>query len=391
MTGLSTVLSHHGRPDGTEISLVNPPICRGSTVLFPDLETMVAGRQEFIYGRHGNPTTKALAGLLRELDGPNAAATLLTPSGLSAITTALLSVVGSGDHVLISDSVYGPTRDFCTGVLARMGVETSFYPPEIGAGIAALMRPNTRAVFVESPGSQTFEMQDIPAIAAVAHAHGAKVLADNTWATPVNFRPLDFGVDLAIQSATKYIIGHSDGLMGVISANAESADALRATYRGLGLCVSADDASLALRGLRTLEVRLRRHQDTALTVARWLQDQPGVRRVLYPALPDAAGHAIWLRDFRGAAGLFGVLLDDAPFAAAAAMLNGLRLFGLGYSFGGYESLATFVDPRSSRTASPWAETGTLLRLQIGLEDPDDLIADLAEGLTRYRTAQDRAA
>jgi cystathionine beta-lyase len=321
------------------------------------------------------------------IEGPACAGVALAPSGLAAISLALLAAVGSGDHLLVSDSVYQPTRTLCDTVLKRLGVETTYYDPLIGRGIGTLFKPNTRAVFVEAPGSQSFEMQDIPAIAAKAHAHGALVVMDNTWATPLYFRALDAGVDLSIQAGTKYIGGHADLMIGMVSANAAAWRRLRETVGTLGLCVGPDDMFLALRGLRTLGVRLARHQESGLRVARWLAERPEVLRVLYPALESDPGHAIWRRDFSGACGLFAIVLKPAvPEAAVRAFLNALRLFGLGYSWGGFESLVIPFDCSGYRTATKWAPGGPALRFHVGLEDVDDLIADLERGFTALAAA-----
>jgi cystathionine beta-lyase len=363
---------------------VNPPVTRGSTVLYPTMEELVTGRGRYSYGRRGNPTTDALSAALGELEG--GAGVVLVPSGLSAVTTALLTALSAGDHLLMVDSVYKPTRQFCDTTLARMGVRTSYYDPMIGAGIAGLIESDTRAVFVESPGSLTFEVQDVPAIAAAAHAAGAAVIMDNTWATPLFFKPHAHGVDLSIQAGTKYISGHSDIMVGTLSANAEWWPRLRETHGNLGLCLSPDDAYLALRGLRTMKVRLTRHQESGLAVARWLSERPEVARVLHPALAGNAGHEIWARDFTGASGLFGVELKPASPEAVAAMLDGLEHFGMGYSWGGFESLVIPFDAKPIRTASQWRPQGPTLRLHIGLEDVEDLLTDLERGFARLNVA-----
>jgi cystathionine beta-lyase len=297
---------------------------------------------------------------------------------LAAIATALIAVLRSGDHLLVTDSAYRPTRVFCDTTLSRLGIATTYYDPLIGSNIAGLLRPNTRAVFVEAPGSQSFEMPDIPAIAAVAHAHGAIMLMDNTWATPLFFRAFDKGIDLSIQAGTKYIGGHSDLMLGTVSANSQTWPGIKDTVQTLGLCVGPDDIYLGLRGLRTLAVRLGRHQQSGLKVARWLLGRPEVSRILNPALEGDPGHAIWRRDFIGASGLFSVVLKPVPDAAVSAFLNALALFGMGYSWGGYESLIILFDCSSYRTATRWAPGGPALRLHIGLENADDLIADLEQ-------------
>ncbi|BBE70999.1 cystathionine beta-lyase [Oharaeibacter diazotrophicus] len=381
-----TRLAHGGRDPRAQHGFVNPPVYHGSTVTFPDVETMLSGRQRYHYGRRGTPTTDALTGLLAELDG--AAGVVLCPSGLSAISTALLSLASAGDHVLITDSAYGPTRHFADGVMKRMGISVDYYDPTIGAGIAALMRPNTRVVMTEAPGSQTFEMQDVPAVAAAARDHGAFTVMDNTWATPVYFRPLDHGVDVALMAATKYVVGHSDVMMGTVAANDRAWPLLKAFHGDSGLCCGPDDVNLALRGLRTMAVRLARHQESALAVAGWLETRPEVAKVLHPALPSHPGHALWRRDFSGASGLFSFVTREMPLKAVAAMLDGLAYFGLGYSWGGFESLAIVADPRKIRTATTWNEPGHLVRLHVGLEDPDDLIADLASGFDRMNAVRE---
>jgi cysteine-S-conjugate beta-lyase len=375
-----------GRDPEAQHGFVNPPVYHASTVLYPTAEDQVAHRARYQYGRRGTPTTEALETALRELEGEDCAGVALLPSGLSAISTALLAVAGAGDHILISDSVYRPTRNFCDGVFKRMGVETIYYDPLIGDGIATLFRPNTKAVFVEAPGSQSFEMQDIPAIAKVAHNKGAVVLMDNTWATPLYFHAFEKGVDLSIQAGTKYIGGHSDIMFGCISANAATIAKLKDTVRLLGLCVGPDDVFLALRGLRTMAVRLARHYQSGLTIARWLSRRPEVARVLHPALESDPGHAIWKRDFTGASGLFSIVLKPMPEKAVYAFMNALALFGMGFSWGGFESLAILFDCTEYRTATKWTPGGPTLRIHIGLEDTGDLIADLERGFAAMAAA-----
>ncbi|RIA55897.1 cystathionine beta-lyase [Dichotomicrobium thermohalophilum] len=375
-----TRLVHSGRDAGEQFGFVNPPVVRGSTVLFPDVASLTSGDARYTYGRHGSPTIRLLEEALAELEG--GACTRLAPSGLAAISAALLAFVEAGDHVLVTDSVYRPTRRFCDRVLKRLGVETEYYDPVIGKGIEALMRENTRLVFTESPGSQSFEMQDIPAIAAAAHERGAWVLTDNTWATPLYFKPFDHGVDVSIQAATKYIVGHSDAMLGAMTANARAADRVKAIHTDFGLCPGPEDCYLALRGMRTMGVRLERHQQAGLEIARWLSGRPEVSRVLHPGLPEHPGHAIWQRDYTGASGLFSVILHPASREAVAAMLDGLKLFGLGFSWGGFESLVVPFDPSSYRSATTWNPEGPALRFHIGLEDVDDLKKDLAAGFER---------
>jgi cystathionine beta-lyase len=379
-----TTLVTAGRDTAAQKGFVNPPVVHGSTVLYPTAADLHAHRGEFQYGRHGSPTTRALQQALMALEGPNCAGVGLAPSGLAAISTALLAVLKAGDHLLVSDSVYRPTRSFCDGLLKRYGVEASYFDPLIGGGIEALFRPNTRAVMVEAPGSQSFEMPDIPAIAEVAHRRGAVVLDDNTWATPLFHRSLDQGVDISVQAATKYLGGHSDIMFGTISANAAAWPRVAEAIRLLGVCAGPDDVFLALRGVRTLAVRLAEHQRAALEMAHWLKARPEVARVLYPALPDDPGHAIWRRDFTGASGLFSIVLEDVPQSAVDVMLDSLKLFGMGFSWGGFESLALPFDCASYRTATEWAPGGPAIRLSIGLEDLDDLKEDLDAGFARLR-------
>ncbi|MBW7924480.1 MAG: cystathionine beta-lyase [Burkholderiaceae bacterium] len=375
-----------GRDSAEFHGFVNPPVYHASTVLYPNAADLVAHRARYQYGRRGTPTSEALENTIRAIEGPLCAGVSLLPSGAAAISTALLSVVAAGDHILITDSVYRPTRVFADSILARLGVETTYYDPLVGRDIAGLIRGNTRAVFVEAPGSQSFEMQDVPAIAQAAHARGAVVLMDNTWATPLYFNAFAHGVDLSIQAGTKYIGGHSDIMFGTVSANAATWPKLKETVGTLGLCAGPDDIYLALRGLRTMAVRLERHQRAGLAVARWLQQRPQVLRVLHPALEDDPGHAIWKRDFKGASGLFSVILRPAPEKAVHALLDTLQLFGLGYSWGGYESLAIPFDCAPYRTATTWAPGGPALRLHIGLEDLGDLISDLERGFAAYARA-----
>lgn len=356
---------------------VNPPVVHASTVLFPDAATMAARNQKYTYGTRGTPTTEALARAMDELEG--SAGTIIVPSGLAAICVPLLAFLSAGDHVLIVDSVYHPTRRFADTMLQRLGVEVEYYDPLIGGDIARLMKPNTKVVFTESPGSNTFEVQDIPAIAAAAHAGGAVVMMDNTWATPLFFRPLDHGVDISIHAATKYPAGHSDVLLGTVSANAATWETLHETFITLGVCAGPDDVYQVLRGLRTMGVRLARHQESALAIARWLESQPGVAQVLHPALESHPGHAIWKRDFSGSSGIFSFVLFGGGQKQAHAFLDALEIFGLGWSWGGFESLATHVF-LGDRTIAKGDYAGPIIRLQIGLEDVDDLKADIERGL-----------
>jgi cysteine-S-conjugate beta-lyase len=382
----ATKLVSAGRDPRSYHGFVNPPVYHASTVLYPNAEDFLAHRARYQYGRRGTPTTEALELALQELEGPQCAGVSLLPSGLAAISAALLSVVRAGDHVLVTDSAYGPTRNFCGQILSRLGVTTSYYDPGIGAGIAALLQPNTRAVYLESPGSLSFEMQDVAAIAKAAHAKGALVLMDNTWATPLYFRPLDHGVDLVIQAGTKYIGGHSDIMLGTVSANAATVAELKNTVRLTGLCEGPDDVYLGLRGLRTLGIRLDRHYQSGLAVARWLEGRPEVLRMLHPALPSHPGHALWKRDFTGASGLFSMVLKPVPKKAYHAFVNTLELFGIGASWGGYESLAIPFDCTPLRSATRWEPGGPTVRFHIGLEAVEDLTADLERGFAALAAA-----
>jgi cystathionine beta-lyase len=384
-----TLLAHAGRDPARYQGMVNTPVFRTSTVIFPDLESYEArgggDYKKVRYGLLGTPTTFALEEAVARMEGGHAAVAL--PSGLAAITAALCAFLKSGDHLLVPDSVYVPTRTFCNDALRKMGVETEYYDPLIGAGVERLLRPDTRAVFCEAPGSLTFEMQDIPAIASAAHARGIPVLADNTWGTPYWFRSFERGVDVSIHAATKYISGHSDVMMGIIVTNERHWLAVRKTVADYGYAVSPDDCYLALRGFRTLGVRMRQQMDNALRVARWLQARPDVIRVIYPALEGDPGHAVWKRDFAGAASLFSFVMRPAAERQVAAFVNALELFGIGSSWGGYESLVTVAHVEKYRTATRWNPGGPTIRLHIGLEDPDDLIADLERGFAHAQKAR----
>ncbi|MFD0987291.1 cystathionine beta-lyase [Methyloligella solikamskensis] len=376
-----TKLGHLGRDPALYRGFVNPPAYRGSTVIFPTLASLMADDQEFSYGRICTPTVKELQESLAELEGGDAC--FLSSSGLSAITAVLLAFVEAGDHLLVTDSVYKPTRRYCNEVLKRLGVETTYYDPMIGAGISELLRPNTKLVFTEAPGSQTFEVQDIPAIADAAHKAGALVAMDNTWATPLFFKPFEHGVDISIHAATKYIVGHADAMLGaVIAKGGRSVEALSAIHDAGGMCPGPEDVYLGLRGMRTMGVRLERHQTSAIALAEWFAERPEVERVLHPAFPDCPGHEIWKRDFLGASGLFSVVLKPMSKEALAAMVDDMDLFGMGYSWGGYESLILPFDPRAYRSATTWDAKGPSLRIHAGLEDLDDLIADLEAGFDR---------
>ena len=377
--GTNTRLAHIGPKPDERHGFVNPQIQRGSTVLFPNTRTLRSEAQKYTYGTHGTPTTDALCEAINELEG--AAGTILLSSGLMAVTVPFLAFLGAGDHMLMVDSVYAPARRFAETMLKRMGVETEYFDPSIGADVEKLIRPNTRLVHLEAPGSNTMEMSDIGAMARAAKKHGCIVTMDNTWATPLYFRPLDHGVDVSIHAATKYPSGHSDILMGFVSANAEAWPKLNEANMQLGTCGNPDDAYQILRGLRTMGVRLAHHQQSALDVARWLEGRADVARVLHPALPSFPGHDIWKRDFKGASGVFTFVLKSSEADAlrkAEAFLDALTWFGLGYSWGGYESLAVQVRLGDRRIANgPY--DGPLIRLQIGLEDVEDLKADLEKG------------
>lgn len=377
------------RPEWTQ-GIVSPPVWRASTILYDSVAQLraAAGRDthhRLFYGRRGTPTQWSLAEALTSLD-PGAEATFLYPSGVAAVSAALLSVLSPGDELLLADSVYDPTRSFATGFLARFGVTTRFYDPMIGGGIAELIGERTRAIFMESPGSLTFEVQDVPAIVAAAKARGVTTLIDNTWATPLLFPVMALGVDLAILACTKYVVGHSDVMLGSVTAAPSHWTTLRDTSFALGQTASPDDAWLGSRGLRTMAVRLKHHGTVALEIARWLETRPEVARVLHPALPSCPGHDLFVRDFKGAAGLFSFVLKGGTEASRAALIDGLDLFGIGYSWGGFESLAIPIDPQRHRSVTRWEAEGLAVRLQIGLEDPADLIADLAAGLDRFRKA-----
>ena len=387
---LRTRLAQKGRPRGARPGTVNLPVARASTVTFDSMAQMLEAQRHFdadevvpTYGIVNMPLRAAFEELMVELEGGHRAVTL--PSGLAAVAVAILACVKAGDHVLVADSVYSPTRRYCQRSLGRLGIETTFYDPLVGAGIEALMRPNTRVVYLENPGSLTFEVQDFPAIAAVARAKGAAVIHDNTWATGAFFRSFDHGADLVVQAATKYPAGHSDLLIGAVVANEQWWPRLRDASRDLGQTASPDDIFLALRGMRTLDARLRQHEQSGLEMARWVAAHPAVARVLHPALPSDPGHALWKRDFLGSTGLFGVELKPCSSAQLAAFIDGLECFELGYSWGGYDSLVVPARLDGARSVRPW-KGGPLIRLHIGLEAPEDLMADLEQGFARMRGA-----
>jgi len=377
---------HLGRDRALSHGFVNVPPFRGSTVLFPNVAALETGAQRYTYGTHDTPTTEMLRKAWTDLSG--AAGTVLVPSGLAAIVVALQAAVSAGDHLLVVDSAYQPTRTYCERTLKRFGVETTYYDPALGPEVAALFRPNTKAILVESPGSQTMEVQDVPAIAAEAAKRGICVILDNTWATPLNFMPHAHGVDICIEAGTKYLGGHSDLLLGLVTANAQWFPRLHSRTDIMGIPPGPEDVFLALRGLRTMELRLREAEAQAWAMAQWLKSRDEVARVLHPALPDCPGHALWKRDFTGASGLFSVVLKPVSKHAVAAMLDGLTLFGIGWSWGGYESLVIPFDCAPYRTATTWAPGGPALRFSIGFEDIADLQDDLARGFERLRDAEE---
>ncbi len=385
-----TRLTTAGRSPEANHGIVNPPVYHASTVTFPNIAALKEGQrnpfESVHYGRFGTPTTHAFEGAVAALEGGHRGISM--PSGLAAITGALMALVKAGDHLLVTDSVYFPTRKFCDQVLTRLGVDTTYYDPRAGAGIADLMRPNTVAVFTESPGSLSFEVQDLPAIAKAAHAGGAVAILDNTWSAGYFLAPFELGIDISIQAATKFIVGHSDAMLGCITVADEALyRVLKESVTISGVCAGPDDCYLGLRGLRSLAPRLARHQASGLAVAEWLERRPEVAAVLHPALPSFPDHALWKRDFSGACGLFGVVLADRfDETARDAFLDALTLFALGYSWGGYESLAIPTRPATIRSATAWPHRGPSLRLHVGLDDPEDLKADLEAGFAALNRA-----
>lgn len=381
-----TKLIAAGRPRKKPAHPVNPPVERASTYLFPTYDDYIDGGRKITYGRLGGPTHRALEETITTLEG--GVATRLAPSGLQAVNAALLAFVSAGDRILMTDSAYDPTRKFCERFLARFGVETAFYDPLIGADIAGLMTPNTRVVFAESPGSLTFETQDLPALASAAHKAGARLIVDNTWAAGICLKPIALGADVVVHAGTKYFSGHSDCLIGSItSANEDCAEAIYQSLLQIGSNVSADDAYLTLRGMRTLGVRMAAHEASGLALAKWLAKRPEVKTVLHPAFKSSPGHLKWKRDFTGASGLFGVVLHPVSKPALKAFFNALRMFGMGFSWGGFESLCIHVHPEKNRSATPWGEEGPVLRLHAGLEDIDDLVGDLERGFAAMKSAK----
>ena len=387
---IETKIIHTGRDPESFGGSVNPPVYHFSTVLYKSVDELVSRYDKITpdsrvmtYGTKGSPTSFSLEDAVAELEG--GFRSISFPSGLAAVAGALFAFLKSGDHLLMTDSVYYPTREFCASVLKRFGVETTYYPPCIGSEIEELIQENTTVIYTESPGSHTFEVQDIPALSAVAHRHQAKLIMDNTWASPIFFNPFVHGADVSIQAATKYINGHSDIMLGMVTTTREDWEQLRNCTWHLGQCCGPDDLYMAQRGLRTLSVRMKQHQSNGIQVAEWLKKRPEVRRVLHPALPDDPGHELWKRDFKGASGLFGIELEPTNPSNVEAMLNRLELFGMGFSWGGYESLIVPSDVEKDRLPESWTFKGPLLRLHIGLEDPEDLILDLEQGFQELRT------
>jgi len=381
----NTVVTHAGNRPFENYGIVNPPVYHASTVLSETLEQRIdRSNAKVRYGRAGTPTSFALEEAMTALE--QAHGTVLAPSGLAAITMALCAFVETGDHILVTDSTYTPTRNFSNGVLKRLGVETEYFDPLIGAGIAELIRDNTRVIWTECPGSQTFDVQDLPAIVEAAHARDVVVMTDNTWSGGYFRKPLAEGVDISVQAATKYIVGHSDVMMGTIACNEATYEQVRSSSSSYGMCCGPDDIYLALRGLRTIGVRMDRHFENGVKLAEWLQSRPEVTRVMHPALPQDPGHEIWKRDFTGASGLFGFVLEENNRDKLSAMMNHMELHGMGSSWGGYESLLIPSWPEQSRTATSWDVPGQCMRIHVGLEDPDDLIADLEAGFERMNKA-----
>ncbi|SFU22392.1 cystathionine beta-lyase [Mesorhizobium sp. YR577] len=383
-----TLLVQAGRELKASGVSVNPPVVRASTFVFKSLgDFQTAGKTPYstpFYGRVGTPVSLAFEKAVAELEEGHAA--ISASSGLAAITGVFLAFLSQGDHVLVPDSVYDPVRRLCTRTLARMDIETSYYDPMIGAGIVELIKPNTKLIYLESPGSGTFEVQDVPAIAKIAKERGIRTAIDNTWATPLFFKPAKLGVDAVIHAATKYIVGHSDAMLGVVTTSEDAFLPVRVALQDTGACAGSEEANLGLRGLRTMGVRLRQHHQSGIEVARWLATRPEVMKVFHPALPDCPGHAIWKRDFSGASGLFSVEFKPLAEGSMAAMIDGLQHFKIGFSWGGYESLVLPMHPETSRVITSWKERGSVVRFHIGLEDVSDLIADLEEGLGRLRLA-----
>jgi len=385
-----TSVVHSGLHPERHHGAVNPPVFHASTILSETVAEFRRRRQDWIldqpgtyYGRFGTPTIEALQEAIAALEGGHRS--VVYPSGLAACAGALLAFLSAGDHLLMSDTVYGPTRNFANGFLKRFGVSTTFFDPLAWRSIESLIRPETRVIYLESPGSLTFEVQDVPAIAEAARRRGITVIADNTWGTPLYFKPFAHGVDVSVQAATKYIVGHSDAMLGAITCTKEAWPRLKRSTHELGQTAGPDDVYLGQRGLRTLAVRLKQHWKAGVALAEWIARQPEVERVLHPALPGDPGHALWKRDFTGACGLFGVVLKEGVTERAlSSMIDGLELYGIGSSWGGFESLIVPFDPRETRTATQWPHKGPCFRIHAGLENEEDLIADLEAGFRRLR-------
>lgn len=390
--GIGTVIGHAGRDPAKNFGVVNPPVYHASTIVFPTLEALLETRRDraswafegITYGREGTPTTRSFEEAITALEGGYRAITF--PCGLGAIAASLMAFLGAGDHLLMPDQLYGPARAFCDEVLTKFGVAVTYYDGTIASGIADLITANTKVVYLESPGSLTFEMQDVGAIAAAAKARGATVIMDNTWASPYFFNPLQHGVDISIHAATKYISGHSDLMLGVAVCKEQAFIPVKKISSAAGYCAGPDDVYMALRGLRTLKLRMEQHHLAALQVAKWLQQRPEVHSVMYPALPGDPGHEIWKRDYRGASGLFGFTLKPCSNEAFAAFLDYMGIIKLGYSWGGYESLMVPTYPATLRSSTKWESSGPSIRIHVGLEDVADIIEDLESGLSRLVAA-----
>ena len=385
-----TKIINAGRKSKWTRGVVNPPVERASTVVFDSVKEMKHAtanktNQVLFYGRRGTSTSFAFSDAMTELEG--GAGCAVYPSGTAAITNAILAFVKTGDHILMVDTAYEPTRDYCDKILAKLGIETTYYDPLVGRDIESLIQPNTRVVFLESPGSITMEVQDVPAIAEVAHRHNCVVMLDNTWSAGVNFQPFEYGVDVSVQAATKYIVGHSDVMLGTATANEAHWPQLRESSYTMGQCTSPDDLYLAMRGIRTLPVRLQQHQASALKIAQWLSRREEVETVLHPALDSCPGHDVFERDFTGSNGLFSFVLNRGNQAALTGLLDGMEHFKMGYSWGGFESLILGVAKVNNlRSATQWPYEYPLIRIHVGLENVDDLIADLEQGFARLNAA-----
>ncbi len=379
-----TKITHAGRYPHDHNGAVNTPVYHSSTILFPSLEAHDRRDQRIVYGRKGTPTVFTLEDGMSALE--QAAGTVITPSGLAAVSTTLMTFAETGVHYLVTDSAYFPTRKFSENVLRKIGVDVEYYDPTIGSRIEELIRPNTKLIWLEAPGSQTFEMQDIPAIVEIARKHGVRTAIDNTWSAGYFFKPLTHGVDISVQAATKYIVGHSDAMLGTIACNEDVLEAVRATFDSFGNCAGPDDIYLGTRGLRTLAVRLKQHHENGMILAEWLRSRPEVTRIMHPGMSNDPGHTIWKRDFTGSSGLFGFVMDNTDRAALGAMMDGLKFFGMGYSWGGYESLLVPTNPAPMRSATTWDVPGQTMRIHVGLEDPQDLIDDLEAGFERLKAA-----